>query len=54
MFSGGEGVRVQSKVWDPPEQEIKAMKGSGGRLLDVPRLLHFSENNGIERIALGR
>lgn len=54
MFWGGEGVRVQPKVWDPPEQEIKAMEGSGGRLLDVPGLLHFWGNNGIKRIALGR
>lgn len=54
MFCGGEGVRVQPKVWDPPEQEIKAIKGSGRRLLGVPGLLHFLGNNRIERIALGR
>lgn len=45
---------MQPKVWDPPEQEIKAIKGSGGRLLGVPGLLHFAGNNGIEKIALGR
>lgn len=47
-------MRVQPNVWDPPEQQIKAVTGSGGRLLAVRGLLHFWGNNEIERIALGR